>query len=85
MPRHEMGPEMGGEYDWYEKDIPNQGKPFEENGKMVYWNMANAGDSVEQVMSSDKDEDGSGRKPLEAKEVTNENGEKAVIVKWQEK
>ena len=62
MLRNEMCPENLKKYDWYEKDIPNQGKPFEENGKMVYWNMANAGDSVNQVMKSDKDEDRRERK-----------------------
>jgi len=74
-------PEMGMKYDPYKNDIPNQGERFEEDGKMVYWNCANQGDSVETVMSKDR---GNGPKPLDAKEIDTPKG-KMVIVKWEAK
>ena len=67
-------------WDPYEKNIPHQGKLFEEDGKMVYWNCANAGDSVEMVMLKDY---GDGQKPLDAKEIDTREG-KIVIVKWED-
>jgi hypothetical protein len=77
-------PEMGMKYDPYEKDIPHQGSQFEEDGKIVYWNMANAGSTPEQVMAESDAGDGSGRKPLEAKYIDTPDGKK-VIVKWEAK
>lgn len=71
-------PEMGMKYDPYEKDIPHQGKQFEEEGKMVYWNMADAGDSVEDALNYNVD----GRKPIDAREIDTPDGKK-VITKWE--
>ncbi|MBU0647077.1 hypothetical protein KKC67_01010 [Patescibacteria group bacterium] len=67
-------------WDPYEKNIPYQGELFEEDGKTVYWNCANAGDSVEIVMSRDY---GDGQKPLDAKKIDTPEGE-IVIVKWED-
>ena len=62
----------------YSDLIPNKGENFEEGGKMVYWNMANAGDTVEDALNYDV----GGRKPLDAKEIDTPDG-KTVITKWE--
>ena len=73
--------DLENKYDPYKNDIPHQGEQFEEDGKMVYWNMADAGDSVETIMSEYTN---GGSKPLDAREIDTPEGKK-VIVKWEAK
>ena len=75
-----------GKFDAYRKGlVPNNGKDYEEGGKIVYWNIANKGDTPEKVMAeSTAGVEGVENKPLDAKYIDTPVGKK-VIVKWERK
>ena len=71
------------EFDAYSAGlVPNKGKPYKEGKKMVYWNLANKGDTPKKVMSEYKSGTKTTQeKPLDAKYIDTPEGKK-VIVKW---
>jgi hypothetical protein len=63
-------------------DLPKRGEMFREGDRVVYWNFADRGDSVDEALETYISRDG--LRPLDVREVFTQYGSK-VIVKWEVK